>query len=427
MRASNNKEVIFMLIQFSFRNFRSFREDTTIDMTASDIPDRSFNLIEASDGKKYLKTAAIYGANASGKSNIIKAFDFMQQFVCNSLMMGGIDIRHGKKQIPITGFFLDRNSRNETSEFEVFFLGNDKEYQYGFVIDREMIHKEWLYIRKKDEVSFETLFERNESQITFGDNMKDCEKFIDAVEDQTLFLTLTAKLKVRHSIEVYSWFYNNIIIDFGDSNHESLYTKFIPGEKLKKEEYKKKFEEFLSAIDTGIKGFRVEEKIIKDESSSEPSYKLYTIHKTENNEGNQEIDFNDESSGTQKMFFLFEYFMDAIERGSVIFIDELDAKLHPLLLRYIINMFHDHDSNKNNAQLIYSTHDMYTLTKDIFRRDQIWFTEKDANGASNLFSLLEYMVDDKSTSGTTSINKDYVTGRYGAIPLLKEFKILEVE
>lgn len=169
----------------------------------------------------------------------------------------------------------------------------------------------------------------------------------------------------------------------------------IPGDKFKDEDYKRKCEDFLSAVDTGISGIRVEEVKQVTNQEGKTIYRVFLKHKLYDKDEFVEIPFTEESSGTQKLFYLFDYFMDILNRGSTLFIDELDAKLHPLLLRYIVNMFHNKETNKNNAQLIYTTHDIYTLTKDTFRRDEIWFVDKDTSGVSKLYSLAEYKLDDE--------------------------------
>jgi len=183
-------------------------------------------------------------------------------------------------------------------------------------------------------------------------------------------------------------------------------------------------EDFLIAIDTGILGVRVEE-IMTD---TKPTYKIYTKHRVKDSDRLEEIPISEESSGTQKMFLLFNFFSIALSNGCLLFVDEMDAKLHPLLIRYIVTMFHNKSINTTNAQLVYSTHDVSNLTRDLFRRDQIWFVEKDELGVSTLYSLVEYNLDETTrVRNDATYNKDYITGRYGAIPLLKEFVVVEVD
>ena len=161
---------------------------------------------------------------------------------------------------------------------------------------------------------------------------------------------------------------------------------------------------------------------MEDSKNANTSIKIEVIHRTESN-GKKALPIQLESNGTKKMFYLFDFLMDALRNGNVLFIDELDAKLHPLLTKYIINLFHNSEINKNNGQLIYSTHDTVNLNKDTFRRDEIWFAEKNLDGESRIYSLAEYKIDNVKVRNDATYNKDYLTGRYGAIPVFEEFGI----
>lgn len=409
-----------MLIQFTFKNFKSYKEEVTLDMTATSIKEHMYNTVQCDKNNELLKVAAIYGANASGKTGIIDAFDFMRGFVINSFKN-----QNEGKGIPVKRFAFDRKSRNSKAEFEVFFIHEEKEYQYGFTVDNKKVYEEYLYKRNnRYKQRYDTLFERSEDKIECGSGFKDAEKLVDLLGDSTLFLSLTSNTKIKDANKVLEWFLRSNVVDFGNTVIEGIVSRILPIKDMKDKDYIKGLETFLKSIDTGIDGLRVEE--IKDvvNEQGEPSYKVYSKHKLLDEEGYIEIPFSEESSGTQKMFSLYGFLMDTIKYGDTIFIDELDAKIHPLLLRYIINMFHNPEINKNNAQLIYSTHDIYTLTKDTFRRDQIWFTDKDRNGVSSLYSLAEYKLDDnKKVRNDATYNKEYLLGRYGAVPLLKEFMV----
>ena len=415
-----------MLVQFTFKNFKSFKNEATIDMTAMSIKEHTYNVIETKPGDKYLKVAAIYGANASGKSNVIEAFNFMRYFVINSLGLENVENKHNKRTIPVDSFTFDSISKDEPSEFEVFFIHNDTEYQYGFVVDKEKIHTEWLYRKRVKGKKYDIIFERSYNKVECGSYMSQAEKFKDSLDNKTLFLTLTAKTKVKVSKAVFQWFWNNSAIDFGDVEFENLISCRISPEILENEVYKNKIEDFLIAVDTGINGIRVE-KIDSNKNKDEmQGYRIFSKHKINNGDQYLEIPFEQESSGTQKMFCLFDFIWEAMENGSVLFVDELNAKLHPYIVRYIINMFHDQSINKNNAQLVYTTHDTFTLTKDVFRRDEIWFVNKNVDGVSDLYSLAEYKLEDETkVRNDATYYKDYLSGRYGAVPLLKEFNILE--
>lgn len=407
-----------MLIQFSFKNFKSYKNETTLDMTATNITEFEFNVVKDIGGNDLLKVASIYGANASGKTGIIEAFRFMRKFVIDSF-----EKQNKQEKINIKNFAFEDESKSEKSEFEVFFTINKIEYQYGFTLDKNRVYEEYLYKRNynfKDR--YDTLFERDTENIKFGEEFKEAKKIKDLLEDRTLLLTLASQLKIEESKKVFDWFLSSNIVDFGNSLTESILSMVLP-EKMDDNNFEKNhLEEFMKAIDVGIEGIKVR-KIEGDENNR---YKVYSLHRVIGSEELRELPFIEESSGTQKMFALYRFIMEALRNGTVLFIDELDAKIHPLLLRYIINMFHNSQINKNNAQLIYTTHDIYTLTKETFRRDEIWLTEKDSDGVSKLYSLAEYKIEDnKKVRKDASYNKEYLNGRYGAIPILKEFNIME--
>lgn len=410
-----------MLIQFNFRNFKSYRDEVSLDMTATSVKEHPYNIITNSKGERYIKVAAIYGANASGKTGVIDAFNFMRHFVLTSFKR-----ESEGKDIPLKRFAFDKSSTNGKSDFEVFFVYKNSEYQYGFTLDNKKVYEEWLYKRDyRYKAKYNTLFERSGGKIQCGENLKDANALVNLVEESTLFLSFISNARIKEAKNVYEWFlYTPVIMGFGDAIME-LVTRVLPLEELKDEKYQRNFEKFLKAIDVGIDGIRIEE--IKDTSDDrKPVYKVYSKHKNNSGDGYIEIPFSEESSGTQKLFGIYAYLIECLRQGNTLFVDELDAKLHPLLLRYIINMFNNPNINKNNAQLIYTTHDTCTLKKETFRRDQIWFSEKDENGVSSLYSLVEYKLDDdKKVRNDATYDKDYLAGRYGAVPLLREFNILE--
>lgn len=407
-------EVRIMLVQFTYKNFKSYKEETTLDMTATSIKEHKYNVVENEKGNDLLKVAAIYGA--------IDAFDFMRTFIIESFKR-----QNEGKGIPVKRFAFDQEMRNAKAEFEVFFIYEGREYQYGFTVDNKRVHEEYLYKKNnRFKEKYDTLFERSFNKINCGPGFKEGEKFIELLGEATLFLSLISNTKIKDANKVFQWFLNTGVVDFGDVIIEGIVSRLLPISDLKDENYLKGLEEFMKAIDTGIEGIRVEE--IKDtiNEEDEPSYKVYSKHKMLDGNGFVEIPFSEESSRTQKMFSLYRFLIYTLREGNTLLIDELDAKIHPLLLRYIINMFHNPEINKNNAQLIYTTHDIYTLTKETFRRDQIWFTEKDKNGVSSLYSLAEYKLEDnKKVRNDATYNKEYLLGRYGAIPLLKKFNLVK--
>ena len=236
------------------------------------------------------------------------------------------------------------------------------------------------------------------------------------VEDKTLFLSIISNAKIAYAKDVFEWFVLSLVMDYGNILYENALTQ-VSSPEIYDESYQKELVSFLNSIDINIDGIIVEKP--KNENE-EP--KIYTNHLMKDKKNYYKMPLADESSGTQKMFNLFYCLKGTLEMGSLIFIDELDAKLHPLLLRYILTMFHDENINKNGAQLIYVTYDNYTLTNDIFRRDQIWFVEKDSDSVSHLYSLAEYKSeDDKKVRKDASYNKDYLLGKYGSVPILRDY------
>lgn len=401
-----------MLIQFNFKNFKSFRDDTSLDMTATSITEHPYNLINCED-EKYIKVAAIYGANASGKSSVIEAFNFMSNWIGYSFKEGG-----NKDYIPLKRFAFDDKSLNEPAEFEVFFRYNNRDYQYGFSLDNTKIYEEWLYIKEDGSSNYIYLFERENDEINCNEKLfKDAKNFIPMVESKTLFLSITSSAKISYAKDVREWF-SLPVVDYGDVNFERALER-LSAFQIEDMQYQYNLVEFLKSIDMNIEGIIVE-KLSEDEGESKA--KVYTKHLKSDGNSFYKLPLSEESSGTRKMFTLYRFIMWSLETGFPLFVDELDSKLHPLLLRYILTMFHDENINKKGAQLIYSTHDNYTLTRDIFRRDQIWFVEKDSSAASHLYSLVEYKSeDDKKIRKDASYNKDYLLGKYGSVPVLRGY------
>ncbi|MBX4262537.1 ATP-binding protein (plasmid) [Clostridium estertheticum] len=410
-----------MLIQFNFKNFKGFKNETTLDMEATSITEHPYNLINGSNDEKYIKIAAIYGANASGKSSVLQAFDFMRNWITESFKKAATS-----DNIPIKRFAFDTKSKNDPAEFEVFFKYKGDEYQYGFSLDNNKIYEEWMYIKNNNSKDkYTSLFERSGFDIECNSKLlKGASNFIPMLEDKTLFLSIISNAKIHYAKEAFEWF-TFPVIDYGSLRFETALIQ-MHSTYIEKESYQIELLEFLKAIDINIEGIILEKD--KNENPEEFQYKIFTKHSMDDGKSYYKMPLSEESSGTQKMFSLFYFLRASIEFGLPLFIDELDSKLHPLILRYILAMFHDETINKNNAQLIYATHDNYTLTKDIFRRDQIWFVEKDMSAVSHLYSLVEYKLDDdKKVRKDASFSKDYLLGKYGAVPILRGYDMWREE
>ena len=407
-----------MLIKFNFKNFKSFKNENCLDMEATSIKEHDYNTINIKD-KKYLKVAAIYGANASGKTNVLEAFEFMKE----KLMISDDTNMNDSEIDGYYNFSFDAKTKNEPIALEVTFLGeNQKIYQYGFEIKNKNIVSEWLYVKKVNKVT--PIFDRDENKVKFNKSYKAKVNKFD-VDSKSLFLSLYRKIEKDNEDfkSVYNWFLNSYYLDLGNPKFENKINRLISSRIIDDKEYRKRLVEFIKVFDLGIDDIDVKIKDVRNlDNNPHSQIELKAVHKNENGEKTL-LPFYLESKGTLKMFYLYNFIINALEYGSCLFIDELDAKLHPLLTRYIINLFHDKEKNIGNGQLIYSTHDITNLNKETFRRDEIWFTEKDKYGISELFSLSDYKIDNVKVRNDATYNKDYITGRYGAIPVFEEFNI----
>ena len=410
-----------MLIRFSFKNFKSFKNENVLDMEATSLKEHEYNVVKT-DQVNLLKVAAIYGANASGKTNVLQAFDYMKKRILVS--------DDSKKNSPIDeDNVYSYMINNEPISLEVEILAkNNKIYKYGFDVLKDSIVSEWLYIKKINK--FYSIFEREKNNVTMKSNNK--ISGLANIDERTLFLNIYSKIDKDNEDfnNVYDWFVNANYLDLGNPRFEDFINTRISLKILSDEKYKKELLRFIKTFDSGIEGIKTTPDSIEEVQNNNRVVKVELIHRGENNEL-KALPLELESNGTRKMFHLFDFFMDALRNGMVLFIDELDAKLHPLLTRYIINLFHNSETNIGNGQLIYSTHDTVNLNKETFRRDEIWFTEKNRDGVSEMYALSDYILDDedgnnksgKKVRNDATYNKDYLTGRYGAIPVLEEFEI----
>ena len=407
-----------MLIRFSFKNFKSFKNENCLDMEATSLKEHEYNVAKTENGE-YLKVSAIYGANASGKTNVLQAFDYMKKRILVS--------DDSKKNSPIDeeniySFMIN----NDPIALEVEILAkNNKIYKYGFEVLKDTIISEWLFEKRVNK--FYAIFERENNNVSMKPN-----KISDLVniDERTLFLNIYSKIDRNNEdfSNVYDWFVNSMYLDLGNPNFERFINNRVSLKILSDENYKKELLKFIKTFDSGIEGIRTTPDSIEAVKSNNGIIDIEVLHRGENGEL-KALPFYLESNGTRKMFHLFDFFMDALRNGMVLFIDELDAKLHPLLTRYIINLFHNSQTNIGNGQLIYSTHDTVNLNKETFRRDEIWFAEKDKDGISEIYALSDYILEDDKNAGKkvrndATYNKDYLTGRYGAIPVLEDFEVL---
>ena len=414
-----------MLLQFYFSNYRSFEGEGILDMRASGSNELSSH-IRNTLNEKVLPVTAIYGANASGKSSVFEAFQFMALCVLESLSFSD-DNKKNPYKLKVDSFKFSE-SREKPSEFEINYIDKkekkEKYYNYGFKIDNSGILEEYLASNTKTGVKrnedYTYIFKRERNQKLYLDSS--IEKFRENLEislkEKTLLVSLGAKLNIDEFIRVRTWFINTEVINFSNSLYGALLENILPNNIIESEEVRKNLVSFINSFDDSIIDIEVE-KISAIDENDKDNYRVFTIHKSDKGTSTARISMNEESSGTKKMFSLYQTLLDVLEKGGVFFADELDIKLHPLLMRNILLTFTDKEKNSKNAQLIFTTHNTIYMDMDLLRRDEIWFVEKD-NGVSKLYSL-----DDITNEKGEKVRKDsnyekhYLLGNYGAIPNLK--------
>lgn len=394
-----------MLIQFSVGNFLSFKEQSTLSLVASALKDIQilaedviFNIGETD--LALLKSATIYGANASGKSNFIKALDFFKWYVINSSK----DIQAGER-VNVESFRLSSFTAEEPSYFEAIFCNAEYQYRYGFETDENMVHSEWLYQKANKKRAKEVeLFYRDKDCFNIHSKFIIGKELINKqmVRTNALLLSVAAQFNDAVAVEIVKWLNDTTIIS--GSNEKNIWD--LATIRLDDLKMKQRIVDFSRYADLGIENI---EKV---------NNAIISMHTQYDDEGNEVklINFpfkKNESEGTIKYFSLAYPIIDALDNGKRLIIDEFDSKMHPLLTCRIIALFNSKESNPKNAQLIFTTHDTNLLSASIFRRDQIWFTQKDRFGATELYSLAEYKVRNDA-----SFEKDYLSGKYGAIPIM---------
>ncbi|MFH0997663.1 MAG: ATP-binding protein [Pseudomonadota bacterium] len=374
-----------------------------------------------------IKTAAIYGSNASGKSNFIKAFVFMRNFVINSSKES-----QAAEEIDVESHRLSTTTEKEPSFFEIIFVINEFRYRYGFKLDRKRVHSEWLFRSKVRETN---LFIRHNEEISAKGPFNEGKGIEKKTRQNALFLSVCAQWNGKIATEILKWFRNCGII----SGIEDIGYRPFTITQLEQTAAKDKILSFIREFDFGISDLKVthtsitEDNFPKNIPESFRKYLLergankttiYTTHKKFNEKGECvgdeifELDQN-ESDGTKKAFSFSGPLLDVIANGKVLIVDELDARLHPIITQAIVQMFHDKHLNPNNAQLLFATHDTNLLNNNFFRRDQVWFMEKNKYGATDLYSLADFKVRNDA-----SFEKDYIAGKYGGIPFLGGIKRL---
>ena len=427
-----------MLLQFSVKNFKTFKDKITLSLVASnydkDTREEENIINNEKFGYRLLKSAVVYGANASGKSKLIDAIAFMRHFVINSSK----ESQKGES-IDIEPFRLSKETENEPSEFEMVFLFNNELFRYGFEVRKQKVVSEWLYHKPKTkEVE---LFYRDDNNFhTHERNFIKGTTIVreGLVRDNALLISVAAQFNEKTAITVLDWFKSLKVLS---GLNESSYQGFTMS-KTEDPTYRTKIFELLKAADFGVHGIKLQrldigslpndmpieirDKLfieINEEKADLVSDVIITHKKYDSTKkAIENVSFSlddEESSGTQQFFALAGPILDVIENGYTLIVDELDSKLHPNLVCKIVSLFNSKDFNNKNAQLIFNTHNSNLLSSGLFRRDQIWFTNKDKYGEAKLYSLADFKSDEVKKNEPFEDN--YIRGKYGAVPYLGFF------
>lgn len=411
-----------MLLEFSFKNFKSYRDRATLDLSAASRLSKAFH-VQKVGTERVLPCAVIFGANAGGKSNVYDAFATMRYYVLNSFAFGGKDSQQTIRK-PAREFFLfDDKARSEPTEFEVYFVESEKDeakastWQYGFLFDDTRVLKEWLFLRKGGKNSEFIPVILREDDIIKSEIFKELE--IESIKKSlnldTLALSLGEKLKFSECEKVADLFRSFRMANYGKPYEALIRSEEVPIYLVSNEEAQNDVAKFLATFDRSITGFKIEETPL----AGIPGGKRFTAFTSHRRDPRKTLPLARESSGTQKMFSLYPEIKRALETGGGLFIDELGARLHPLLHMNILASFLDPTINKNGAQLIFTSHDVALMAFDYLRDDEIWIAEKNVEEESSLYSFSEFK-DSAKMRGKKgrALFRNYLVGKLGGTPIL---------
>jgi AAA15 family ATPase/GTPase len=399
-----------MLCQFTVKNFKSIRDEVTFDMQAAAISEHEDRIIKDNDDELYLPVSAIYGPNGGGKSNVLEALNSLVTKVLRPLYAtsNNEEIAIKMKKFVIESFAFDEKTINEPTEFELFFRTSLAEYRYELIVKKDVIEYERLDRIKLETGRKSALFERNEDEII----LKGAFAALKTSDELSDTLPLLSYLGIAYSKnevvkDVIDWFDEGIsFLNYGNPIQE------LQMAISKSEDIKKLMLQMFQEMDLDIVNFRVEEK-------ENDRIEVFTKHIVDKYEA--ELNLSDESSGTKKLFGLLPFIAKSLLRGTTLVIDELDAKIHPVLLKYLIMTFSNMEKNKKGAQLIFTSHDLSTMNSEVFRRDEIWFVAKGNHQNSKLYSLVEFKNEKgESVRKDAKFDKQYLEGKYGADPYLRK-------
>ena len=417
-----------MLIEFSVENFRSIKDEVRLSLVAGPGKEhRETHLVtpELTEGVRsvpLVRSAAIYGANAAGKTNLVRALQAMKHIVLHS----GRDIG----DLPIAPFLFDPETGDQPATFEVVGVVNRMRFQYGFSASGDLVTEEWLYAWPRGRIQF--WFERNtdaetgEVKCKFGDKLAgDKEVWRRATRPNALLLSTAVTLNSEQLKPIFDWFHdnvhiagvggwaNNFSVEWCNGNRKSEVVRFLRSADLAIGDVRVILKDFSPEMLPGELPSELKKHVQENLSGA----KFPEIRVSHDTSGDQpvELALDEESDGTQKMFALAGPWLDTLANGHVIVFDELHDNLHPALVRFLVDRFHNSEANTKGAQLVFTTHDTSILSQDVFRRDQVWFCERNARHETQVFSLTDF----RPRRGVENLERSYLSGRYGALPYIR--------
>ena len=411
-----------MLLMFKVKNYTSFKNESILDMRATAYVQHPNHVIHVNDKLGLLKATALYGANASGKSNFISAMFFFRQYIfsqfINKKENEDFEINDSAVKMKLEPFGLS-NDVNDASEFDIIFLHNDRQIQYGFECTPKEVLNEWLFIDDKK------VFERTRVELSFGNKYQKLLGAYKKLPAERLYIAVLEyfldeegrKQVLDDFISFFNEDYNVFTEILFESTVKGLAGMIGLSKKLVSDiEYRKKVERYLRLIDVGIKRLDVQTELIFDEQTGRKRKEevVRTVHNIYDEDGNavgeKLFDLRQEPTGTLRFLAYIQNIIEMIADGGVFIVDEMSARLHPLLTKLIVDIFCSSQNQK--AQLIFTTHDISLLNNNQFRRDEVVFVDKNERGESSLYALSDLRVREDAT-----FHKDYLQGKYGAIPI----------
>lgn len=393
-----------MLCQFSFQNFRSYKEETTLDLQAMTLPEFDDSLIKQEKASDLLPVAVVYGPNGGGKSNLLQALACLITTVAGPVC----DLEKNRQRfvfqhrVDATPFLFDEKSAQEPTEFRIYFRIKENEYCYYIALKEDTVVAESLYRKMLTAKKRATIFEREGNVITLGFTLTKKKGINVSVNPKMPYISFLAiNYDIPEISEVLYWFESCIVQNYANPVAEQ---RILIGDE---DNFKQVFLQALHDMDIDIEDYRYDAE------------KKQLIMQRKIDGRKVELPFTEESDGTRKIIAALPVILMALWEGRLVVIDELDAKLHPKLLRYIISLFKNAQINRNGAQLLFTSHDMYTLKNTVFRRDEIWFAAENAQHESEIYSLYDIRNEDNErVKNTAAYDKQYMEGRYGADPYL---------